>query len=88
MEPAFEDRFWVATASSGLHLFDRERGVIAETYTTKDGLAHNMVWSIYEDNQGYLWLSTEGGLARFDPEAQTFRNYNKRDGFPGNTFTA
>jgi signal transduction histidine kinase len=33
-----------------------------------------------------LWLSTNFGLTRFDPEAETFRNYTASDGLQSNEF--
>ncbi len=79
-------RFWVATSGNGLHLFDREQGVSKATYTTKDGLAHNNVRAIIEDDAGLLWLSTDEGLSRFDPETETFVNFYTADGLPSNIF--
>jgi len=84
-----EDRkgqFWVATASNGLQRFNRDTGVIERTYTVDDGLAHNAVWSVYEDVQGFLWLSTSNGLSRFDPETESFSSYSMSDGLPHNQF--
>ncbi len=79
-------RFWIATANQGVHLFDREAGDILKTYTMEEGLANDQVFSIYEDNQGYLWLGTANGLSRFDPDRETFTNFYEEDGLPGNLF--
>ena len=38
----------------------------ANNYTTRDGLASNVVNTIIQDRQGYLWLGTNHGLTRFD----------------------
>ncbi|MBK8845836.1 MAG: hypothetical protein IPO27_04385 [Bacteroidetes bacterium] len=35
-------------------------------YTAKNGLPQNSVKSLEIDSSGYLWLTTEGGVARFD----------------------
>src|SRR5215207_6338474 len=32
----------------------------------RDGLPSNVIWSIVQDRDGYLWLGTDGGLGRFD----------------------
>ncbi len=79
-------RFWVATGSNGLHLFDRKAGTVEHTYTTDDGLPNNQIWSVYEDNQGFLWLGTSSGLSRFNPETETFKNFTTRDGLPDDAF--
>ncbi|CAG1013998.1 partial Sensor histidine kinase LiaS, partial [Anaerolineales bacterium] len=38
--------------------------------------------------QGFLWLTTNNGLAKFDPQAGTFRIYDKNDGLQGNEFNS
>jgi signal transduction histidine kinase/ligand-binding sensor domain-containing protein len=49
-------------------------------YTTSDGLAHNVVTSLYEDSRGYLWIGTVEGASRFDGE--TFTTYGRRHTLP------
>ena len=39
------------------------------------------------DNQEQLWISTQNGLSRFNPQSETFRNYYKEDGLPSNEFS-
>jgi len=34
--------------------------------TSKQGLPHNMVFSIAQDKQGFIWFGTNNGLARYD----------------------
>ena len=65
---------WVATGGSGLNRLDvatREFRLFDES----DGLANNSLYAILEDETGQLWLSSNRGLARFNPETETFRNY-------------
>jgi signal transduction histidine kinase len=40
-----------------------------------------------EDEHGALWVSTNGGLSRFDPKTDGFTNYSAADGLPGNDLT-
>ena len=82
-----EGKFWVATASTGLHRFDPKTGFMERSYTTDDGLASNFIYSILPDNLGHFWLSTDNGLSRFDPVTDSFVNYTERDGLPGNQFS-
>lgn len=35
-------------------------------WTVEDGLPDNKVWEVTRDSKGYLWIATDGGLARFD----------------------
>lgn len=46
-------------------------------YTDADGLPQNSVKFIMSDNAGYIWLSTEDGLVRFD--GYHFRTYGKKE---------
>lgn len=49
-----------------------------EHYTDEDGLSQNSVLSIGEDELGFIWLSTERGLARFDGKNfKIFDNFGK-----------
>lgn len=51
-------------------------------YNTNDGLAQSQVRTICQDDQGYIWFGTVGGLSRFD--GFEFTNYSTRDGIPAN----
>ncbi|MBW8051243.1 MAG: hypothetical protein FVQ77_13060 [Cytophagales bacterium] len=55
---------------------------IFKSYTTKDGLGSNVVFSILEDTKNNLWFATEGGLSRYDGIA--FQNFTKKDGLHSN----
>lgn len=37
-----------------------------DSWTTENGLPQNSVYSIIQTQDGYLWLTTLDGLARFD----------------------
>lgn len=73
-------QFWVATGTDGLYLLNRETEQMMKHYTTEDGLVSDFVWGIAEDEQGFLWLASSGGLNRFDPATETFTTYNQEDG--------
>ena len=45
---------------------DLARGYEHLVWTTEDGLPQNSVNDIIQTRDGYLWLATFGGLARFD----------------------
>ena len=44
---------------------------IARVWRTEEGLPQNSVNAILQDHNGYLWIGTFGGLARFDGERFT-----------------
>ncbi len=66
--------------------FNRAHGTCTMVYTVKEGLPNNTIEGILEDEQGNLWMSTNNGLARFNPKAKTFRNYDVLDGLQSNEF--
>ncbi len=47
-------------------------------------MSHDTVWSICVDSAGRLWIGTDDGLNRFDPQQQTFAHYTEADGLPNN----
>ncbi len=44
------------------------RNLTFEHYDGSDGLVNSMVQSIVEDREGKLWVATEYGISRFDPD--------------------
>ncbi len=84
----YEDRngvLWLGVDGGGLNKFDRGTETFVH-YREKDGLVNDTIYGILEDEQGYLWLSTNNGLSRFDPRTKTFKNYNVSDGLQSNEF--
>jgi len=59
----------------GLALMDQKTDRFKH-YNIKGKRDNNLVYSIYEDQQGYLWLNTFwGGPFRFDKEKETYKKY-------------
>ncbi len=48
----------------------------SKTYTTKEGLSSDRIFSIHKDARGFMWIGTEEGLNRFD--GQEFKIYSKQ----------
>lgn len=78
---------WLATQGGGLCHFNYQTGKFT-TYTDKNGLPDNSVYSILEDNKNQLWLGTANGLSRFDPVTEKFTNYDEKDGLASRFFAA
>ncbi len=50
---------------------------VRRSWQTEEGLPQNSVYAIAQTSDGYVWLGTEGGLARFDGlEFTTFETSN------------
>ena len=82
-----KNRLWIGTAGGGLNLYHPESDSFTY-YLEKDGLPNGFVYGILEDDLGRLWLSTNFGISRFDPDSETFRNYDAGDGLQSNEFNS
>jgi ligand-binding sensor domain-containing protein len=51
-------------------------------YSIQDGLAQSQVQTLFQDDKGYLWMGTYGGLTRYD--GKSFINYSKENGLLDN----
>jgi ligand-binding sensor domain-containing protein len=66
---------WIGT-EGGLCSFD---GINYKVFNETNGLKHNSIWSIAEDEKSNLWLSLYGkGLAKYDGKKFTY--YDTNDG--------
>jgi signal transduction histidine kinase/DNA-binding response OmpR family regulator len=79
------NNLWLASRRDGLGLFNRQTGE-ACFYGQKQGLCNNTISSIVEDDDGFLWLATEGGVSKFNPETKEFTNFSEEHGFPTQLF--
>jgi signal transduction histidine kinase/ligand-binding sensor domain-containing protein len=70
---------WLATQNGGLNRFDTKT-LTARHYNTDYGLPNNSLYSVLEDENGTLWMSSNKGISNFDPSTETFRNYGLDDG--------
>ena len=53
-----------------------------KAFTVIDGLPSNYIYRALEDNNGYLWIATDAGVARFD--GQSFQIFTTDNGLPDN----
>ncbi|HBB31682.1 MAG TPA: hypothetical protein DDZ80_23260 [Cyanobacteria bacterium UBA8803] len=74
---------WIGPYGGGLNKFNRDTQLF-EHYTQKGGL--DTITGIIPDDRGHLWLTTNQGLAKFNPQTGTFKNYDVEDGLQGNEF--
>ena len=45
------------------------------TFTTADGLAHDIVRDVLERRDGSIWLATMGGVTRYEPDRCRYRSF-------------
>ncbi len=82
------NELWLGSIS-GIHILNMETETFRDyTHDSKDenSLSDNNVMHFYEDEEGYVWISTYGGgLNRFDPKSEKFMRFTESNsGLPNN----
>ncbi len=86
--------FWMATNGAGLLRWDRKNSTgasrsgkpVFHQYTMADGLSSNVLYSVLPDEYGFLWISSEFGLMRFNTSNGVVQTYTKADGLTDDEF--
>ncbi|NGP87954.1 two-component regulator propeller domain-containing protein [Fodinibius halophilus] len=81
-----QQRLWLGTRGGGLKLFNRKTHKLT-TYSKEDGLPNNVINGMLTDNNGHIWISTNDGLAKFDPDTEKFTKYGIKDGLQSREFS-
>ncbi|MFV0468497.1 MAG: two-component regulator propeller domain-containing protein [Dysgonomonas sp.] len=84
----FEDskkQMWFTGESGGICVY-RETTDNFQTYGLRDGLKSDVVYKILEDNSGNLWLSSNSGLMKFNPQTKAIQQFNTGNGLLCNQF--
>ena len=76
---------WIGTFGGGLEKFDIKSNKFTH-YALEDGLPNNIIFSILEDEKGFLWLSTDNGISMFNPKTEIFQNFDTNDGLQSDHF--
>jgi ligand-binding sensor domain-containing protein/serine phosphatase RsbU (regulator of sigma subunit) len=72
--------FWFGTHNGGLYKYEIARDTFL-FYTTRDGLANNVVSSVFEDRLGNIWAGTwGGGISRLS--GNRILTFNTANGLP------
>ncbi|MEZ6088790.1 MAG: two-component regulator propeller domain-containing protein [Pirellulaceae bacterium] len=72
---ARDGKLLLSTFGGGFARFDPETRAVDLTLGLADGLGSTHVWSAYEDHRGWLWIGTQNGLDRVDPETNEIESY-------------
>lgn len=88
----YEDRkqqVWFTTLGGGINklLYAEADTLAVKRLNQEDGLVNDAVFSVLEDDFGYLWFSTEKGISRMNPQNYTFENFDKNNGLFNENFT-
>ena len=82
-----KDELWLGTFGSGLVQLNISTGKIS-IFNNKNGLPNNVIYGLLKDEKNNLWLSTNRGLALFDPNAKNVIVYKEINGLVSNEFNS
>jgi len=78
---------WLGTHYSGLHRLDLATGQL-KIYRSSPGnpraLGDDLVPTVHVSATGEVWVGTQNGLDKLDPDSGTFTAYHEKDGLSGN----
>lgn len=77
---------WVGTPGGGIGRLEMETSTF-RNYNQSHGLGSNTVYTLLEDHNGKLWMSTSNGISMFDPAGEVFTNYHRNNGVEISEFT-
>ena len=83
--PADPGALWVGTFGGGLCRLNTTTEQF-DCLTVAEGLPHNVVYGLMADAAGRLWATTDGGLARIDPQTRHIVAFGADDGLQGDAF--
>jgi len=72
------NRLWVGT-QNGLNLFDEKKNNFRR-FDENSGLPNSFIYSMEQDDNGNLWISTNKGLASMHPETFEVKSFDIYDG--------
>jgi signal transduction histidine kinase/streptogramin lyase len=76
---------WLSTKRDGIFRYDRARDAFVGIQE-KDGLPNNNVYGLLEAEDGTIWMSTDGGVCKYNPKTGQFRTFGPSDGLQGFEF--
>ena len=70
---------WLGTYGGGISRFNPRNNTF-ENFSTEDGLPSSAIYNIFQDTHGWLWMSTNNGLAQYHPKKKILKSYGIADG--------
>ncbi len=78
---------WLGTYGNGICKYVENEGKgYFVNYSEEQGMCNNVAYAIEEDLNGNLWISTDKGLSKFNPESEKFQNFYTNDGLLSDQF--
>ncbi len=80
-----DGNIWIGTHSQGLIKLDPKSNEVTR-YDKSFGLPDNLIQSIIEDKDYYLWVGTNLGISKFVFKDNSVTNYSKEEGLQSDQF--
>lgn len=79
--PAESEKLWLATIYDLLLVNPKSRWIVKNLshLFSQNGHDDSVIYSLYQQPQGPLWIGTRDGLFRYDESSQTLKQINFRD---------
>ena len=82
-----DGKMWIGSESSGLRHFDPATGqltIYQHNRNLPGTLSDDRVNSVHFDRSGTMWVGTQNGLDKLNPQTGRFSAFTQQDGLPGN----
>lgn len=78
-------RIYACTLGGGLNYFDPSVRKFVPVQN-RNKFASENIYAALEDQKGNIWVSTNKGISKYDPETKIIINYSAEDGLQGDEF--
>ncbi len=79
---------WAGTFGGGLNKITvrKDGSLFCKRYREEDGLSNNVIYALFDDEAGNIWMSTNKGISNLITSTGKFVNYDENDGLQSNEF--
>ncbi len=75
---------WISTYGGGLNRINPDSTI--SVFDESHGLSNNVLHGLQMDDEGMLWMMSNGGVSMFDPNSHSFVNFNNSHGIISHNF--
>ncbi len=79
---------WLGTYGSGLVKMDYRKETFTLYNSHNSALPNDIIYGILKDDRGYLWISSNKGISRFNPETNDIWTFSSKNGLQSNEFNS